>query len=79
MVSLYLGMVDDILSVQKCSNQTVKNNAVIFSFIELKKLKFSKSMFHRIHVSKTPKTTSRCLELTVHHYTLNGNKEKYLG
>ena len=37
-----LGMVDDILSIQKCSSQTVNNNAIINSFIEYKKLTFSK-------------------------------------
>ena len=36
-----LGMVDDILSIQKCSNDTVKMNAIINSFVEGKKLKLS--------------------------------------
>ena len=75
-----LGMVDDILSVQKCSTQSVRNNAVINAFIELKKLKFSKSKCHRIHVSKASKNKSRCPELKVHDDTMeNSSKEKYLG
>ena len=32
-----LGMVDDILSVQKCSSQSVKTNAAINAFVEIKK------------------------------------------
>ena len=33
-----LGMVDDIMSVQKCSDKSIKSNAVINGFIESKKL-----------------------------------------
>ena len=36
-----LGMVDDVLSIQKCSRKTVKTNATINAFVELKKLKFT--------------------------------------
>ena len=32
-----LGMVDDIMSIQKCSANTVANNAVINAFMERKK------------------------------------------
>ena len=38
-----LGMVDDIMSIQKCSGNTVANNAVINAFIERKKLKLSQT------------------------------------
>ena len=37
-----LGMVDDILCIQKCSSSTAKLNAVVNAFIENKKLKLSK-------------------------------------
>ena len=44
-----LGMVDDIMSIQKCSNETVKINAVINSFVESKKLNLSKNKCYKIH------------------------------
>ena len=51
-------MVDDILSVTKCSNQSVKVNAVVNTFMETKKLKLNKKKCHRIHVpSKNDKKT----------------------
>ena len=33
-----LGMVDDVLSIQKCSSKAVEMNAVINAFVEMKKL-----------------------------------------
>ena len=56
-------MVDDILSVTKCLNQSVKVNAVVNTFMETKKLKLNKKKCHRIHVpskndkKKNPKST----------------------
>ena len=38
-----LGMVDDILSIQRCSSDSVKMNAVVNAFIESKKLTLSKA------------------------------------
>ena len=38
-----LGMVDDVLSITKCSTDAVKTNATINSFIESKKLTLSKT------------------------------------
>ena len=64
-----LGMVDDILSVQKCSDKAVKLNAVINVFIESKKLTLSSSNFKRIHISKRKETVSEYLSLKFH----NGN------
>ena len=58
-----LGMVDDILSIQKCSTDTVKINAVINAFIESKKLTLSKSKCNRIHISKRAnKSVNECPE-----------------
>ena len=51
-----LGMVDDILAVQKCSNDTVEINAVINAFVESKKLKLSRNKCHKIHISKKMKS-----------------------
>ena len=76
-----LGMVDDILCIQKCSTQTVKMNAVVNSFIEGKKLKLSNKKCHRIHVqNKKLKSAPKCPELQVHQEVMNNSaEEKYLG
>ena len=69
-------MVDDILSIQKCS-QSEKINAVINAFIESKKLKLSEKKCSRIHLGKT---TKDCLDLKVHQTKIkNSKQEKYLG
>ena len=74
-------MVDDILSIQKCSNDTVKMNAVINSFVEGKKLKLSGKKCHRIHVqNKKIKNHPKCKDLKVHEQPMkNSTQEKYLG
>ena len=76
-----LGMVDDILCIQKCSTQTVKMNSVVNSFIEGKKLKLSNKKCHRIHVqNKKLKSAPKCPELKVHQEVMNNSaEEKYLG
>ena len=50
-----LGMVDDVLCVQKCSVETVKMNSIINSFIESKRLKLSTKKCKRIHIQKKKK------------------------
>ena len=68
-------MVDDILSVQKCS-ESLKINAIINAFIETKKLKLSKKKCNRIHVGQS----NECLDLNIHEGKMNNSdKEKYLG
>ena len=76
-----LGMVDDILSIQKCSTDTVKINAVINAFIESKKLTLSKSKCNRIHISKRAnKSVNECHVVKVHDTQMtNSDSEKYLG
>ena len=76
-----LGMVDDILSIQKCSMDSVKANAVINGFIESKKLTLSKKKCHRIHISKKcPSTDFECPVLKVHEAKKSdSSREKYLG
>ena len=76
-----LGMVDDVLCVQKCSTDTVKINSVVNSFIEGKKLKLSHKKCNRIHVqNKKHKTKQKCPELKVHQEVMNtSSQEKYLG
>ena len=62
-----LGMVDDLLSIRKCSMESVKANAVINGFIESKKLTLSKSKCQRIHICKKKDENSmKCPILQVH-------------
>ena len=65
-------MVNNILSIQKCSVDTVKSNAVINAFIESKKLTLSHNKCHRIHISRKTKKTHFCPEF-------KGYRLKYLG
>ena len=69
-------MVDDILSLQKCSESS-KINAVINAFVELKKLTLSFTKCNRIHIGKQ---VGSCPDLKVHDAQMNdSNQEKYLG
>ena len=75
-----LGMVDDILTVTKCSGDTVKMNAVVNAFIESKKLKLNKNKCHKIHVQKNAKQIEACQKLKVHDDEMeDSRREKYLG
>ena len=76
-----LWMVDDILSIHKCSTDTVRINAVINAFIETKKLTLSKSKCNRIHISKNPnRIENDCPDIKVHDAPMtNSDREKYLG
>ena len=76
-----LGMVDDILSIQKCSRDILKINDFVNAFIEGKELKVSHKKCHRIHLNKKKiKRDSNCPELTVHNDKMDNTKqEKYLG
>ena len=66
-------MVDDVLSIQRCSVDAVRSNSVINSFIE--------SKWKRIHISKkTPPADHKCPVLKVHESDMSdSNREKYLG
>ena len=75
-----LGMVDNILSIQRCSSDSLQANAVINAFVESKKLNLSKEKCHRIHIEKKQSNTKDCLELKVHGDVMSDStKEKYLG
>jgi hypothetical protein len=58
-----LGMVDDVLSVAKCSESSVITNATIVSFMELNKLKLASQKCGKIHIGKKCNT---CPKLYVH-------------
>ena len=78
-----LGMVDDILSVQKCSIDASKANAVINAFVDSKKLILNKNKCHRIHIGPKNRVKNRnygCPDLKVHNAKMSDSKkEKYLG
>merc|ERR1712105_523286 len=72
-----LQMVDDILGIQKCSNQSVRLNNVINTFIELEKLTLSQKKCNNVHVGKK---VENCPEFKVHSNKMaNSNQETYLG
>ena len=71
-----LCMVDDIMSIQKCSDSR-KINSTINAFIELKKLKLSHKKCSRVHIGKQHVA---CQDLNIHNLEMkNSKKEKYLG
>ena len=61
-----LGMVDDILAVQKCSKDVIKINAVVNAFVESKKLKLSENKCQQIHIAKKTNIEKECAILKVH-------------
>ena len=75
-----LGMVDDIISIQKCKSGASQTNGIINGFIESKKLTLSKDKCNKIHISKKPKKNKECADLKVHDEKMSDSqKEKYLG
>ena len=47
-----LGMVDDVLSVTKCSNTVITTTVTINSFMEFDKLKLAAKKCAKIHIGK---------------------------
>ena len=69
-------MVDDVMSISKCS-ESGKTNSVINSFIEMKKLKLSQKKCSRVHIGKGKQ---ECPELKIHGEKMkDSSQEKYLG
>ena len=72
-----LQMVDDIMTIQKCSIKSLQVNTAINTFIELEKLTLSKSKTHNVHIGKKK---AKCPNLKVHSDEMEqSNREKYLG
>ena len=72
-----LGMVDDVLSVAKCSSSSVASNATLNSFMELNKLKLAEKKCGQIHIGKS---SMECPVLKVHNNEMKkSSSEKYLG
>ena len=71
-----LGMIDDLLCIQKCSMSVTVNSAVN-SFIETNKLQLGQAKCAQIHIGKY---SDICPELKVHSHLMHKTKrEKYLG
>ena len=72
-------MVDNILSIQRCSSDSLRANAVINAFVESKKLNLSKEKCHRINIERKQTNTDDCLELKVHGDVMSDStKENYI-
>lgn len=72
-----LGMVDDVLTVAKCSSASVSSNATVNAFMEINKLKLAAKKCGKIHIGKK---CIQCPTLKVHEDSMkNSNAEKYLG
>ena len=71
-----LSMVDDIVGVTKCSDESVELNSIINSKIEAKKLRLSKCF--KIHISKKPQEC--IINLKAHEDNIKEVKSaRYLG
>ena len=71
-----LGMVDDILTISKCSTQATAMNATVNAFVETKKLKLKQSKSSVVHVGKR----GSCPDLKVHMEEMHKeNSAVYLG
>ena len=71
-----LEMVDDILSLLKCSPQSVQINIVINSSMETKKVTLNKTKCHNLHIGKK----KQCPDLKVHGEKINkADQIKYIG
>ena len=72
-----LGMVDDIITIQKCGTASVTINSEVNAFVEQKKLTLSTKKCTRIHVGKK---CNECEVLYVHQEVMVDSDEvKYLG
>ena len=72
-----LEMVDDVLTVSKCSITALTMNVIVNSFMENKKLKLSKEKCSVIHVGKS---RDKCHKLKVHGRSMQTTDcTKYLG
>ena len=49
---LMLEMVGDVISVNKCSSQSVTSNATVISFMDMNKLSLSHTKCSKIHIGK---------------------------
>ena len=71
-------MIDDVLAISDCGNESVKMNAIIQSKIETKQLMFGPLKCFKMHIGNKCRNT--CPTLKVHEHVMETvQKEKYLG
>ena len=71
-------MIDDVLAISKCGNDSVKMNAIIHSKIDTKQLLFGPQKCFKLHIGS--KNLNTCPTLKVHGEVMESvNKERYLG
>ena len=71
-------MIDDILAISSCGNDSVKMNAIVHSKIDSKQLMFGPKKCFKLHIGN--KCQSTCPTLKVHNQVMaTVEKEKYLG
>ena len=73
-----LAMIDDVLGIAKCSDESIELNSIINNKIEAKKLRLSETKCYKIHVSKK---TNKCqTKLKAHDNDMKDvKKAAYLG
>ena len=72
-----LEMVDDVLSVSKCSSKSITSHATVNSFIDINKLKLSSTKCSKIHIGNK---CDHCPKLFVDEQPMKeSHAEKYLG
>ena len=72
-----LQMVDNIMSIQRCSSKSLNINTAINTFIDLEQLTLSRNKCHNIHIGKQ---NVECPALKVNgHKMKNSAQETYLG
>ena len=70
-----IGYVDDVLTVAKCGNKSVVNNAIVNSFTESKKLRYGADKCKQMHGGKS---NNICPTLKVHEGEITvSDKETY--
>ena len=73
-----LAMIDDIMAISACGDDTIELNAIINAKIEAKKLRLSEDKCYKIHICK--KTNECSQNLKVHDGTMKTVKQAtYLG
>ena len=72
-----LGMVDDVININKCLNKTVVSNSIINTFIKTNELTLAHTKCSKIHIGKKCK---KCPVLNVHEEQMKESQaETYLG
>ena len=71
-------MIDDVLAISSCGNDSVKLNAIVQSKIETKQLMFGTKKSFKLHIESKCKTS--CPTLNVHGQEMKSvDQEKYVG